>query len=247
MPRVRRSVRQKVIVAAAVAALLAGAALAAVSATGQDNPRRVSSAQRAARHRAHTGALAPAAAYLGVTVQQLSEQLRSGKTLAQIANSTNGKSEAGLVAALLAAKQAKLAHAAATLPRRVSAEVNRAGGPRTAAGSRRAAEGHAPAARHLVRRSELARDGRLALPGPVGDQLEDTAARRQDARPARRRHARQVERGPRRCARGRAPAADGAHRRLRQAVEREARQASGAAAEAREPARPAQLRGRLSS
>jgi hypothetical protein len=148
MPKVRRSVRQKVIVAAAVAALLAGAALAAVSATGQDNPRRVSSAQRAARHRAHAGALAPAAAYLGVTVQQLSEQLRSGKTLAQIANSTSGKSEAGLVAALLAAKQAKLAHAAATLPRRVGAEVNRAGGPRTAAASRSAAEGQ--------RRSRLA-------------------------------------------------------------------------------------------
>jgi hypothetical protein len=141
MPRVRRSVRQKVIVAAAVAALLAGAALAAVSATGQGNPHRVSSAQRAARHRAHTGALAPAAAYLDVSVQQLSAQLRSGKTLAQIANSTSGKSEAGLVAALLAAKQAKLAQAAATLPRRVSAEVNRAGGPGAAVGSRRAGRG----------------------------------------------------------------------------------------------------------
>ena len=43
-----------------------------------------------------------AATYLGATVDALRTQLQSGKTLAQIANATSGKSAAGLIDALVA-------------------------------------------------------------------------------------------------------------------------------------------------
>jgi hypothetical protein len=138
MVRVRRSVKQKVMAAAAVAALLAGASLAAVSATGQSSPHR-----RAGSHGGfhdggafHHGAfggrardLAAAAAYLGVSQAQLSAALSSGKTLAQVADATSGKSAAGLTQTLLAMHRARLTAALARLPQRVAAEVNRAGGP----------------------------------------------------------------------------------------------------------------------
>jgi hypothetical protein len=49
-----------------------------------------------------------AATYLGLTTAQLRTQLESGKTLAQIAAATSGKSAAGLVSALVAAEQKEL-------------------------------------------------------------------------------------------------------------------------------------------
>jgi hypothetical protein len=52
-----------------------------------------------------------AADYLGLTEQQLREQLRSGKSLADIAKATNGKSVDGLKAALKAKVSARLAQA----------------------------------------------------------------------------------------------------------------------------------------
>jgi hypothetical protein len=55
--------------------------------------------------------LAAAATYLGITQAALQTQLESGKTLAQIANATSGKSEAGLIDALVAAEKAELAQA----------------------------------------------------------------------------------------------------------------------------------------
>jgi hypothetical protein len=126
----RRSVRQKVVAAAAVAVLVGGGALAAVSATGQTNPRRASSAERRARRaRAQVRDLATAAAYLGLSKTALASELQSGKTLAQIANATAGKSSNGLIEALEAARKARLTAAAARLPKRVESEVNRAGGP----------------------------------------------------------------------------------------------------------------------
>lgn len=52
------------------------------------------------------GGLDAAATYLGISQSSLATQLQAGKTLAQIANATSGKSAAGLVAALVAdAKQ----------------------------------------------------------------------------------------------------------------------------------------------
>jgi hypothetical protein len=52
--------------------------------------------------RPHGDGLHVAAAYLGISVQTLATQLRSGKTLAQIASSTSGRSASGLVDALVA-------------------------------------------------------------------------------------------------------------------------------------------------
>jgi len=55
--------------------------------------------------------LAAAASYLGISQSELVTQLQSGKTLAQIANATAGKSAGGLVDALVAQEQTELAQA----------------------------------------------------------------------------------------------------------------------------------------
>jgi len=55
--------------------------------------------------------LTAAATYLGISESDLQSQLASGKTLAQIANGTSGKSAAGLVDALVTAEKAELAQA----------------------------------------------------------------------------------------------------------------------------------------
>jgi hypothetical protein len=55
--------------------------------------------------------LAAAATYLGLSQTDLQTALQSGKTLAQIANATSGKSAAGLIDALVAAEQTELAAA----------------------------------------------------------------------------------------------------------------------------------------
>jgi hypothetical protein len=54
------------------------------------------------RHERDRGGLDAAASYLGITADALATQLRSGKTLAQIANATSGKSAAGLIDAIVA-------------------------------------------------------------------------------------------------------------------------------------------------
>lgn len=57
---------------------------------------------------ARAGGLPAAAAYLGIGTQQLFQDLRSGKTLAQVANATSGKSASGLIDAMVAAEQKQL-------------------------------------------------------------------------------------------------------------------------------------------
>lgn len=119
---VRRSVRQKVVAGAAVAVLLGGGAFAAVSATGQRNGSRRVQAGHAA-HRLHRPALGAftaarhlgilAARYLGIAPARLRKELRSGKTLARLADATPGKSSAGLVDALVSARKQRLAAAVA--------------------------------------------------------------------------------------------------------------------------------------
>jgi len=54
-----------------------------------------------------------AGAYLGITSLQLRDQLRSGRTLAQIAAATPGKSSTGLLDALVSARKERLAHGVA--------------------------------------------------------------------------------------------------------------------------------------
>lgn len=118
-----RALKRKLALAVAVAAIAAGAAIAAVSATGQDTPASPGSAHVAKRRAARV--LGAAASYLGIPATQLQSELQSGKTLAQIATATSGKSEAGLIQALLAARRTKLAKANANASKRVSVEVNR--------------------------------------------------------------------------------------------------------------------------
>jgi hypothetical protein len=80
-----------------------------------------------------------AAGYLGISQAQLLKALKGGRTLAQIADATPGKSAAGLIDALVAARKATLERAAAAgripqarlekalsrLRPRVTARVNR--------------------------------------------------------------------------------------------------------------------------
>ena len=105
----------------------AGAAIASSSGGGHAPPARVAVADRAfaglragaygahrgfgLRHRGVPDDLAAAASYLGTTPADLFGQLRSGKTLAQVANATSGKSADGLVAALVAHEKQELADA----------------------------------------------------------------------------------------------------------------------------------------
>ena len=151
----RRGLKQKVIAGAAAAALFAGGSVAAVSATGQSSPRKHSRADRlghrlgVGEHRGRARDLATAATYLGISPAQLSSELGSAKTLAQIADATPGKSAAGLTEALIAARRARLAAATAKLPQRVAAEISRAGGPAGAPSGR--------AARHRAGRLRQAR------------------------------------------------------------------------------------------
>jgi hypothetical protein len=133
-----RSLKQKLAARAAVVVVLVGGAVAAVTATGQ-GPSYTPVAAHGSAHRVVGGDLAAAASYLGTTGTQLQSDLASGKTLAEVADATSGKSAAGLIAALVAKKKQKLDLAAASLTKRVTAAVNRSGGPGSpvAAGARR--------------------------------------------------------------------------------------------------------------
>ena len=155
-----RRLKRKLMIGVAVVAVLAGGTTAVVMA-----------AQPASHH--HTrGALAAAAAYLGSSPAQLRSELRSGKSLAQIADATSGKSEAGLIAALEAAGKQKLAADAANLPSRITAEVDRIGLP---TGRRGRARGHGLAGRRVAGR-------RRALAAAAGYLGVSTAQLRGDLR-----------------------------------------------------------------
>jgi hypothetical protein len=119
---VRRSARQKVFAAAAVAVVIAGGAFAAVSATGQGNGQRRIHARRGA-HRLHQRDLTAAAGYLGIPTEQLEHELNSSGSLALLAQA-HGKSTQGLIDAIVAARRARMAKVSARLPNRVGAEVN---------------------------------------------------------------------------------------------------------------------------
>ncbi len=119
-------------VLAAIVVLLAGGAVAALAATGQ-HARGGSNARTGAKRSSME--ISAAAHYLGLSEAQLQGELKSGKSLAQLAEASSGKSVAGLVEAIVAAKKERLAQAAAGLPERVKAQVERAGGPGSSAGA----------------------------------------------------------------------------------------------------------------
>ena len=140
----KRRLRRKLFIGIAVAAVLAGVTAAVVMAAEPSKHHHHQHAHHARQagivsgaRSAQRGALAGAAAYLGVSATHLRSELKTGKSLAEIANATSGKSEAGLVAALEASEKAQLAAASASLPRRVAAEVNRVHGDGMRAAARR--------------------------------------------------------------------------------------------------------------
>jgi hypothetical protein len=92
------------LVAAGVAALTGGGTAIAAKGHTTTTTKSVVSVGRPGPARG----LDAAATYLGTTVDALRMQLQSGKTLAQIADATAGKSAAGLIAALVADAKATL-------------------------------------------------------------------------------------------------------------------------------------------
>jgi predicted RNA-binding protein associated with RNAse of E/G family len=109
---------QIVLVATGVAALVGGGT--AIAAKGHSHPQRPvvhAGLIRAGLAGAPHGPgddLEAAASYLGLSTSDLLSQLQSGKTLAQIASATSGKSTAGLIAALVAHEKQELADAVKT-------------------------------------------------------------------------------------------------------------------------------------
>src|SRR6476646_9333304 len=113
---------------AVVGLTAAGAAVAANKLQGTKSSQQIaaagtfaaaSSSTKSGTDRDHHGGpgfrhddLADAASYLGLTQTALETALQSGKTLAQVADATSGKSAAGLIDALVAAEKAELASAA---------------------------------------------------------------------------------------------------------------------------------------
>ncbi len=122
-----RILRRRIALVTAFAAVLAGGTAVALGATA--TPKHARSPRHARLHgggvRTRGGLVSAASSYLGLTPAQLKEQLRGGKTLAQVAAATPGKSEAGLVAAMLAAVKARIPSPPPGLEARIKALVNR--------------------------------------------------------------------------------------------------------------------------
>jgi uncharacterized coiled-coil protein SlyX len=99
---------RKLILVAAAGALAVGLAANAVAGTGH---AKHAVSLSAARGGGPNDDLAAVATYLGLTNAALRADLQAGKTLAQVAAATSGKSTDGLVAALVAAEKTELAAA----------------------------------------------------------------------------------------------------------------------------------------
>jgi hypothetical protein len=100
--------RHKLAAGVAIAALLGGGSVAVMAATHGHHGSR----HHGAAARAH-GAVPAAARYLGLKPQELRRRLRSGQSLAQVANAAGGRSAAGLIDAIVAARTARLKAAVA--------------------------------------------------------------------------------------------------------------------------------------
>ena len=102
-----RSLLIRVATGASVAALAtAGAAVASGHSGGGPGPG--APPPGLAHHRGPGPELAAAATYLGISGDTLRSDLQSGKTLAQIADATSGKSASGLIDALVAADTTRI-------------------------------------------------------------------------------------------------------------------------------------------
>lgn len=101
----RAKQRQWALLAVAALAAIAAIVIVATRSTHRGQPR---SAAAVAARSVTPGDMAVAAGYLGISEPQLRKALRTGKTLAEVAGATGGRSPAGLVGALVAAKTARL-------------------------------------------------------------------------------------------------------------------------------------------
>jgi len=153
----KRLLANRLALLAVLGTLLAGGTVAAFATTSEPAGRHASAgATQPTRARARTRnveasprgfsrvharrsaarALNAAATYLGLSFTQLRSELRAGKSLAQLAHETPGRSELGLIAAIEAAQRGKLAgKLARRISRRATAEVRSPGGPGLLAGS----------------------------------------------------------------------------------------------------------------
>jgi hypothetical protein len=100
--------RKSQVVIAVAAASLAGAG-AAVAESSHTHSTTLSHGLRGGGPAGAHDDLSVAATYLGLSETDLQTKLRSGKTMAQVANATDGKSASGLIDALVAAAQKHIA------------------------------------------------------------------------------------------------------------------------------------------
>lgn len=141
-----------VAIAVAVVAVVVGGIVVATRSTGPGHAHSPAAANRRTRTKgalAAVSAVPLASEYLGLSRAQLRAEIRSGRTLAQIAEATPGRSASGLVQALVAARVARIARSSAgggasgsnararavSIKRRTTAEVLLAGAELSAAAS----------------------------------------------------------------------------------------------------------------
>jgi hypothetical protein len=106
-----RRYRQRAMLAIAAAAVAVGAIASSLDTRGGPSGETAAARTRLDSHVSGAPSrseLAAAAAYLGVTSERLTGELRSGRTLAQLAGARPDRSAAGLIDALVAARVARL-------------------------------------------------------------------------------------------------------------------------------------------
>jgi hypothetical protein len=124
-----RILRRRVALSVALAAILAGGTAVALGATTA--PKHTRGARQTRTHvrgEKRLSMIGAASSYLGLSPAQIAEQLHQGKSLAQLAAATPGKTEAGLIAAMTEAVKSKIPTPPADLEARVKAIVNRTPG-----------------------------------------------------------------------------------------------------------------------
>lgn len=144
MSRTRHVRKRNAMLAVSVAAVAAGVIIVASSSGGGSHHNDARLEAKARTTATSPSETAVVAGYLGVSKVQLDRELASGRTLAQIADATSGRSAKGLIDALVAKRavrirtaaaanktsRARVARKLARLRRRISAAVHRTPGYR---------------------------------------------------------------------------------------------------------------------
>jgi hypothetical protein len=157
----RTGKRRRRLAAIATGVLLLAGGAAAIAAGGGEGKTHHSQA-RATGPRLTLRDLRAAATYLGVPPAELANELRSGKSLDEVAAATPGKSAAGVVRALTSAKRRRLNVLSATVAKRATREAS--GHVKSIGGLRRLAR--APEATGAAARSLSAAAAYLGVSQP---------------------------------------------------------------------------------